>query len=1012
MPKLRIELLGDFRLTLDDTPVTSVNSPRLQALLAYLVLHRHAPQPRSQIAFTFWSDTTEAQAHNNFRQLLFDLRRALPAADSFLEVAGSTLQWRTAAPFSLDVADLENALAAAEQAEQNRDQESEQAALEASALLYRGDLLPSCYDDWIVPARETLRQKSITALERLIELQEQQHDYRKALSHAQHLLRQDPLHEATYRHLMRLHALSGDRAGVVRVYNTCVQVLQRELSVQPSPGTCAEYEHWLKESLSPSRATDRALLPPATPRRHNLPFQLTNFIGRERESSQVKELIATHRLVTLTGSGGVGKTRLALRVAADVLETFSDGVWLVDPAPLSDPALVPQAVATALEIREAAGSPLLNTLADYVRGKRLLLILDNCEHLGEAVRRLAKTLVETAPNLRILATSRESLGIAGEVTWRVPSLPMPEGHSLEERASPGTSASIMQFESLQLFVDRATAVLPTFTVTDANASEVGKICHQLDGIPLAIELAAARVKMLSPQQIAARLDRCFDLLTVGSRTALPRHQTLRATMDWSYQLLAEGERVLLDRLSVFAGSFTVETVEQVCAEKDESAGQIHPSMILDLLSNLIDKSLVVVEQTERSGGKDTETRYRLLETVRQYARGKLLESGKSERVRDKHLEYFLKLVEEAELKLPGATQLTWLNRLETEHDNLRAALDWSQESERGAERGLQLAATLSPFWHIRGYLREGRERISSALAHSQHLGRTEARGKAFCGGAELAYRQSDYLVARPLANEALAIYRELSDKQGIAEALSVLGYIAEEEGDYDTPAGLYKETLALYRELEDERGIAGALLNLGWVAMRLGHYALANSQLEEALAIWQRLGDKHGMTFALSGLAEVAARQGKLEAASRLIEESLALGREIGWKWGIGGSLGTWAWIAMHQRDWDTALVRLRESIGVRKEIGDKGGIAWCLERLAEVAMENNELARAAQIFGAASALRVSMGSVIDPVDQLDHDHRIAMLREKLSEENYSAAGNEGRAMTMEQTIEYALKDS
>lgn len=580
MPTLDIQLLGDFRLGCDGAPVTSINSPRLQALLAYLVLHRAVPQARQQIAFLFWPDFPETNARNNLRQLLFEFRRALPNAEGFLDMDGSMLQWRSDAPFSLDVAEFESALAAAEQAEQNRDQESEQAALEASALLYRGDLLPSCYDDWIVPARETLRQKSITALERLIELQEQQRDYRKALSHAQHLLRQDPLHEATYRHLMRLHALSGDRAGVVRVYNTCVQVLQRELSVQPSPGTRAEYEHWLKESLSPSRATDRALLPPATPRRHNLPFQLTNFIGRERESSQVKELIATHRLVTLTGSGGVGKTRLALRVAADVLETFSDGVWLVDLAPLSDPALVPQAVATALEIREAPGSPLLNTLADYVRGKRLLLILDNCEHLGEPVRRLAKTLVETAPNLRILATSRESLGIAGEVTWRVPSLPMPEGHSLEERASPSTSASIMQFESLQLFVDRATAVLPTFTVTDANASEVGKICYQLDGIPLAIELAAARVKMLSPQQIAARLDRCFDLLTVGSRTALPRHQTLRATMDWSYQLLVEGERVLLDRLSVFAGSFSIETVEQVCAEKDESEGQIHPSMTL------------------------------------------------------------------------------------------------------------------------------------------------------------------------------------------------------------------------------------------------------------------------------------------------------------------------------------------------------------------------------------------------------------------------------------------------
>lgn len=722
----------------------------------------------------------------------------------------------------------------------------------------------------------------------------------------------------------------------------------------------------------------------------NLPVQLSSFIGRERQLTEAKRLLDKTRLLTFTGAGGCGKTRLAIKAAAELRDEFPDGIWLVDLAPLADPTFVPQTVASVFDLRDSADTSITEILKNYLRAKNLLLVLDNCEHLIHACAQLCDQVLHAAPDLKILATSREAMNIAGETTFRVPSLSLPDPEQLP------SIKSFAQYESLRLFIERAQAARPEFELQDATVRAIAQICLRLDGMPLAIELAAARVNALAIEEIAARLDERFRFLTSGSRTALPRYQTLRASVDWSYNLLSDSERVLLRRLAVFIGGFTLDAVEGICIEEDRNA-------TLDSLSRLIQKSLVVVRL-------DDKPRYRLLETIRQYAGEKLVESGEEDAIRDCHLEYFLNFAEAIAPKLDSSEQMQSLDRLDGELDNLRAALEWSLHKGR-VEKSLRLAAALAEFWETRGYWSEGRKRISSALAQAQHLERTAAQGKAFAGGAMLAYRQSDYVVARTLANQSLNVYRGFGDRYGIAEAQSVLGYIAEEVGDYDTSEGLYKETLALYRELEDEPGIARALQNLGWVAVRLGHYDIANSQFEESLAIDRKLARKVGISLTLSGFAEIAVRQGDLEAASRLIEESLALGREIGWTWAIGVSLGTWAWIAMRQRDWDSALVRLRDSIRVRKENGDKGGIAWCLERLAEVAMENNELARAAQIFGAAAGLRASMASVIDPMDQRDHDHRLAVLREKLSEENYSAAWNEGRGMTMEQAIEFALAE-
>ncbi len=441
----------------------------------------------------------------------------------------------------------------------------------------------------------------------------------------------------------------------------------------------------------------------------NLPVQLTSFVGREREMTEVKRLLPTARLLTLTGTGGAGKTRLALHVAADVLEEFPNGVWLVELAALSDPALVPHTIASALRIREASGSPMLATLLDYLQYKKLLLMLDNCEHLIEACAHLAEAMLRACPDLRILATSREPLGVPGELAWRVPSLSLPEPGWLP---SPET---LMKYGAVRLFIERAAVGQPTFTLTPQNSVPVATVVQRLDGIPLAIELAAARVQGLSVEQIARRLDDLFRLLTRGSRTSPPRHQTLQGVLDWSYHLLSEAEQMVLRRLAVFAGGWTLEAAEEVCGGGVEFD-------VLDLLTQLVFKSLVLMD--ERGG----EVRYRFLETVRQYSWNKLSSSGEIAKLRERHRDSSLRLVERAEVELQGPNQRMWLERLETEHDNLRAALEWSLTEGGGAEPGLRLAGCLWRFWHERGYWSEGRRWLEAALERSSTS--TASRAKA------------------------------------------------------------------------------------------------------------------------------------------------------------------------------------------------------------------------------------------------------------------------------------------
>jgi predicted ATPase/class 3 adenylate cyclase len=726
---------------------------------------------------------------------------------------------------------------------------------------------------------------------------------------------------------------------------------------------------------------------------NNLPIQLTSFIGREKEIAEVRQAIGEQRLVTLTGPGGSGKTRLALQVASEMIEYFQDGVFFVALAPITDPGLVPSTIAQSVGVSETAGRSILDGLKDYLQSKSLLLLLDNFEQVIPAGSLVAE-LLRTSGGLKVLVTSREGLRVSGEQEYFVPPLSLP---SLTQLPSV---ESLSQYAAVELFLQRAQSVKPDFRITPNTAAAVAEICYRLDGLPLAIELAAARIKLLPPRAMLARLENRLEFLTGGARELPARQQTLRNAIAWSYDLLDENEQKLFRQLSVFVGGCTLDAVEAVSGDP-----QAYLSL-LDQFGSLLDKSLL--REVE---GMSDEPRFVMLELLREFGMEQLKICGEQEITQHRHANFFLALAEQTEAKLESVDQLEWINRMEQEHDNLRAALEWSKTAKGAGELCLRLAGSLGLFWEVRGYFSEGRERLSAILSTEVARGRTAWYAKLLARAAELAYRQSDYAATVELAEESLAIYRAVGDRQGIASVLIKLANAATEAGDYETASGFLEEALMIWQELDDKHGTARALISLGWAALRPGDYQLANARLEAALAISRKLEDTRSIGFELSGLGEVALRRGDYGRATKLLEESLELRRQLGNKWGVGVSLGTLGWVAIREGDWKRALSRLGASLEVRQEIGDKGGSAWCIERLAEVALAQGNPEKAIRLLSAAGALRISIGSVIDPADQPEYQNRRAALREKLGQEQFTALWEEGRKLTLEQAITYALEE-
>jgi predicted ATPase/DNA-binding SARP family transcriptional activator/DNA-binding CsgD family transcriptional regulator len=960
---VRIGLFGGFRVWVGPRLVgeDGWRLRKARSLVKLLALSPEHRVHREQAMELFWPDLDPQSASNNLHQVLHAARRALEPSvatggaspSGYLLLREEQIVLCPDCAVWVDVEAFEEAAVGARHA-------MEPQAFGAAIDLYAGELLPEDrYEVWTEERRAHLREVYLSLLLELAALYEERGEYEAAIEALGRAVAEEPTREGAHADLMRLYALSGRRREALSQYERLREVLSDDLGMEPGTEiTRLQQEIWIGDFPVEEDFRSGAVPVSATAGKHNLPLSRTSFVGREREMLEVKRHLAMTSLLTLTGAGGCGKTRLALEVARDLVGAFPDGVWLVELAPLSEPALLAQAVAQAVGVREQPGRSLTQTLQNALRVKKTLLIVDNCEHLVGAVVGLIDALLDHCPRLRVLATSRERLNAAGEVGWVVPSLTVPD--AVPKARWNSEPRELEAYESVRLFVQRARQRDPSFELDVANGEAVSQVCRRLEGIPHAVELAAARTGVLSARQLANRLEDSLELLSRGERTGDPRHQSLRAALEWSHDLLGEEERVLFRRLSVFAGRWTLEVAEEVCS--GEGIQQVE---ILDLLSELVERSLVVSEASPEEGV----VRFRLLEPTRQYGRERLQESGEADTVLRRHAAWYLAFAEEAEPALKGKQQESWSERLEREYGNLRAALSWALE--RGeAELGLRLAAALGGFWHMLSGYREGQRWLEAALANGETV-LTSVRVKALHWASQMAWERGDCERSMAFSEEGLALSRELGDTAYIAAALFDLGAAAAFQNELERASALAEEAMTLQRELGDEVGLARSLLVLGLVALARYDYEQVMMLQEESLALAHKMEDDFAIILSLQHLAIASLYQGDYRRARALYKRGLELCRQ--------------------QKTRHLTVAHLHVS--------------------AALAASQGRPQRSARLWAAAAALREAIGATLPPFKRRGWDPYIDTARAQLDEEAWEAAWAEGRAMPPEQAIEYALAE-